>query len=104
MDIAAAEGDPVAACWDGTVVFAGVKGGYGNMVEVAHPGGWKSIYGHLRNYSVRPGDAVRAGGKIAEVGSTGRATGPHLHFELRRGETAVDPEGLLAQAGLVQKP
>lgn len=104
MDIAAAEGDSVSACWDGTVVFAGVRGGYGNMVEVAHPGGWKSIYGHLRSYSVRPGDTVRAGGKIAEVGSTGRSTGPHLHFELRHGTATVDPEGLLAQAGLVQAP
>ena len=88
MDIAAAEGDPVSACWNGTVVFAGVKSGYGNVVEVAHPGGWKSIYGHLRRYSVRPGDTVRAGGKIAEVGSTGRSTGPHLHFELRHVEDA----------------
>jgi len=102
MDIAAAEGDPVSACWNGTVVFAGVKSGYGNVVEVAHPGGWKSIYGHLRRYSVRPGDTVRAGGKIAEVGSTGRSTGPHLHFELRHGQDTVDPEGVLAQAGLVQ--
>lgn len=102
MDIAAAEGDPVAACWNGTVVFAGVKGGYGNVVEVAHAGGWKSVYGHLRRFSVKEGDTVAAGGKIAEVGSTGRSTGPHLHFELRRGQETVDPEGVLAQAGLLQ--
>ncbi len=102
MDIAAAEGDPVAACWDGTVVFAGTKGGYGNVVEVRHAGGWKSVYGHLRGYSVREGDRVAAGGKIAEVGSTGRSTGPHLHFELRREDGTVDPKGMLAQAGLLQ--
>jgi len=102
MDIAAAEGDPVSACWDGTVVFAGVKAGYGNVVEVEHAGGWKSVYGHLRRFSVHPGDSVRAGGKIAEVGSTGRSTGPHLHFELRHGSDTVDPEGLLAEAGLIQ--
>jgi murein DD-endopeptidase MepM/ murein hydrolase activator NlpD len=100
MDIAAAEGDPVRPCWDGKVVFAGVKGGYGKVVEVEHAGGWKSIYGHLRSYSVKEGDTVSAGGKIAEVGSTGRATGPHLHFELRRGQETVDPEVVLAQAGL----
>lgn len=102
MDIAAAEGDPVSSCWNGTVVFAGVKSGYGKVVEVKHPGGWKSVYGHLRSFSVRPGDSVRAGGKIAEVGSTGRSTGPHLHFELRRGSDTVDPEGLLAEAGLIR--
>jgi peptidoglycan hydrolase FlgJ len=104
MDIAAAEGDPVDACWAGTVVFAGVKGGYGNVVEVEHPGGWTSVYGHLRRYTVREGDQVAAGGKIAEVGSTGRSTGPHLHFELRRGQETVDPEAVLAQAGLIQEP
>jgi peptidoglycan hydrolase FlgJ len=102
MDIAAAEGDAVSSCWNGTVVFAGVKGGYGNVVEVEHPGGWTSVYGHLRNYSVKAGDAVAAGGKIAEVGSTGRSTGPHLHFELRREGETVDPKNLLAAAGLLQ--
>lgn len=101
MDIAAASGAPVAACWDGTVVFAGAKGGYGNVVEVEHPGGWKSVYGHLRSYSVKVGDTVAAGGKIAEVGSTGRSTGPHLHFELRQGGETVDPENMLAAAGLL---
>jgi peptidoglycan hydrolase FlgJ len=102
MDIAAAEGDAVSSCWDGTVVFAGVKGGYGNVVEVEHAGGWTSVYGHLRNYSVRTGDTVTAGGKIAEVGSTGRSTGPHLHFELRRDGGTVNPENMLAAAGLLQ--
>lgn len=102
MDIAAAEGDAVAACWDGKVVYAGQKGGYGNVVEVEHPGGWKSVYGHLRSYGVQVGDTVAAGGKIAEVGSTGRSTGPHLHFELRRGSEAVDPHSLLAGSGLLQ--
>ncbi|MHC1787949.1 peptidoglycan DD-metalloendopeptidase family protein [Solidesulfovibrio sp.] len=102
MDIAAAEGDPVAACWGGTVVYAGTKGGYGNVVEVEHPGGWKSVYGHLRSYGVKAGDSVTAGGKIAEVGSTGRSTGPHLHFELRRGDQTVDPHAMLAGSGLLQ--
>jgi murein DD-endopeptidase MepM/ murein hydrolase activator NlpD len=102
LDIAAAEGDPVAACWDGVVTYAGTKGGYGKVVEVEHAGGWKSVYGHLRDYGVQVGQAVSAGGKIAEVGSTGRSTGPHLHFELRRGGETVDPHGLLAGSGLLQ--
>ena len=103
MDIAAAEGDPVAACWEGTVTYAGNKGGYGNVVEIEHAGGWKSVYGHLRSYGVQVGDTVAAGGKIAEVGSTGRSTGPHLHFEMRRGSQTVDPHSLLAQAGVLQE-
>lgn len=103
MDIAAAAGSSVAACWDGKVVFAGAKGGYGNVVEVSHPGGWMSVYGHLRSYSVKEGDTVAAGGKIAEVGSTGRSTGPHLHFELRREGETIDPENMLAASGLLQE-
>ena len=102
LDIAAPAGDPVAACWDGTVTYAGTKGGYGNVVEVTHAGGWKSVYGHLRSASVKAGDAVTAGEKIAEVGSTGRSTGPHLHFELRRDGETVDPKAMLAASGLLE--
>lgn len=103
MDIAAPAGEPVDACWDGTVVYAGRRGGYGNVVEVEHPGGWTSVYGHLSGFSVRAGDVVTAGEKIAEVGSTGRSTGPHLHFEVRRGEETVDPSSLLSASGLLQQ-
>ena len=102
LDIAAPAGDPVAACWDGTVTYAGTKGGYGNVVEVTHAGGWKSVYGHLRSASVKAGDAVTAGEKIAEVGSSGRSTGPHLHFELRRDGETVDPKAMLAASGLLE--
>ncbi|NMC48429.1 MAG: M23 family metallopeptidase, partial [Desulfovibrio sp.] len=91
MDIAAATGEPVAACWDGQVVFAGRKGGYGNTVILEHHGGWCSVYGHLSQIEVAEGDSVPAGRKIAEVGSTGRSTGPHLHFELRYADASVDP-------------
>lgn len=91
MDIAAPEGETVAACWDGQVVFAGRKGGYGNAVIVEHQGGWRSVYGHLSRVDVQEGDVVAAGRKIAEVGSTGRSTGPHLHFELRYAGASVDP-------------
>lgn len=102
LDIAAPAGESVAACWDGTVTFAGTKGGYGNVVEITHPGGWTSVYGHLRTAAVRVGETVTAGEKIAEIGSTGRSTGPHLHFELRREGETVDPGSMLAASGLVQ--
>lgn len=91
IDIAAPEGTPVKSCWDGQVVFAGKQHGYGNLVIVEHPGGWRSYYGHNKAMNVSEGQAIRAGQQIASVGQTGRATGPHLHFELRRDEVAVDP-------------
>jgi len=91
VDIAAPEGTPVRASRDGTVVFSGRKGGYGNLVVVEHPGGMRTFYGHNRANSVTEGQSVKAGQVLAEVGQTGRATGPHLHFEVRVGEEAVDP-------------
>ncbi len=92
MDIAAAQGSAVSACWDGKAVFAGKLGGYGNAVILEHEGGWRSVYGHLSEIGVKEGQTVQAGRKIAAVGNTGRSTGPHLHFELRRNGVAVDPE------------
>ncbi|MFV0423627.1 peptidoglycan DD-metalloendopeptidase family protein [Oleidesulfovibrio sp.] len=92
VDIVGNEGDPVAACWDGKVIFAGEKGDNGNLVVLEHAGGWRSYYGHNSEISVKVGDQVAAGRKIAEVGNTGRSTGPHLHFEVRQGELAWNPE------------
>ncbi len=92
VDIAARRGDPVEACWDGQVIFSGLKDGYGRVVIVEHAGGWQSYYGHNSKNNVNVGDTVRAGEKIASIGSTGRSTGPHLHFELRRDGLAWDPE------------
>lgn len=91
VDIASDIGTPVKACWDGRVIFSGQRGGYGKMVIVEHEGGWRSYYGHNSSNEVQVGDEVKAGQVIAEVGSTGRSTGPHLHFELRQGELAWDP-------------
>jgi murein DD-endopeptidase MepM/ murein hydrolase activator NlpD len=91
VDIQAAQGTPVDACWNGKVVFAGDRGGYGKCVVVEHDGGWQSIYGHNSNILVHQGETARAGQKIAEVGNTGKATGAHLHFELRRDGVAYDP-------------
>lgn len=96
MDIAAPKGAPVSACWDGRVVFAGEKGGYGKVVMIEHEGGFTSVYGHLDSIGTRVGDVVGTGREIAKVGETGRATGPHLHFELRRDTGTVDPASYLA--------
>lgn len=92
VDIAVTEGDPVRAAWDGKVVFAGERADYGRLVVLEHPGGWRSFYGHNGSLDVREGDVVRAGTEIAKAGGTGRVAGPHLHFEVRQGELAVNPE------------
>ncbi|HBW17103.1 MAG TPA: peptidase M24 [Desulfovibrio sp.] len=94
VDLAAAEGSPVRACWDGKVVFAGEQGDYGNLVVVEHAGGWRSYYGHNAALSVRAGDVVASGSELAKAGATGRANGPHVHFEVRLGELALNPETL----------
>jgi murein DD-endopeptidase MepM/ murein hydrolase activator NlpD len=93
LDFPAPSGTPVAAAGRGRVVFAGWdSGGYGNLVVVEHPLGVRSMYAHLSQIAVRRGESVVAGSRIGRVGSTGFATGPHLHFELRlRGGAAVDP-------------
>lgn len=92
VDIAVTAGDPVRAAWDGKVVFAGERADYGRLVVLEHPGGWRSFYGHNGSLDVREGDVVRAGTEIAKAGGTGRVAGPHLHFEVRQGELAVNPE------------
>ncbi len=91
VDLAANFGDPVKSCWDGKVIFSGDKQGYGKLVIVEHEGGWQSYYGHNSKLDVQVGDEIKAGQDIAKVGSTGLSTGPHVHFELRRNGTALDP-------------
>src|SRR4051812_35631184 len=92
-DYAAAEGTPVRAIGDGVVIFAGRKGGYGNMIDVRHRNGMVSRYGHMRNFAtgIRPGTRVSMGSTIGYVGMTGWATGPHLHFEIRVDGVAKNP-------------
>ncbi len=97
IDFAAPEGTPIRAARDGVVEFAGVRGGYGNTVVVDHGDGTKSLYAHASVLNVREGQRVRKGAEIAQVGSTGHSTGPHLHFEVRRNGEAVDPTSLLRQ-------
>lgn len=84
-------GAPVRASGAGRVITAGYSGGYGNMVEIDHGQGITSRYGHMSRITVSEGDTVSIGEKIGEAGNTGRSTGPHLHYEVRREGNAVDP-------------
>lgn len=90
-DYRADRGTPVYAAGPGVVAFAGRQSGYGKVVYLDHGAGLVTRYAHLRAIDVREGDAVPADAKIGEVGSTGRTTGPHLHFEVRIDGRAVDP-------------
>ena len=93
-------GTPVVAAGDGVVAFCGRLGGYGNVVDIDHGGGLMTRYAHLRRIATRKTAAVTAGAVIGQVGSTGRTTGPHLHFELRIGGAPVSPIAAMAIASL----
>ena len=94
IDIAASQGTPVYPAAPGRVIFSGEKGGYGNMVEVLHENGYVTRYGHNQKNLVKEGDRVDISSPVAYVGSTGRSTGPHLHFEVLKSGTAVNPDTL----------
>jgi murein DD-endopeptidase MepM/ murein hydrolase activator NlpD len=92
VDYPAASGTGVVAAGRGCVQSVGYDGGgYGNLVVIEHRAGMTSWYAHLRRISVSPGQCLVAGNPIGTVGSTGNATGPHLHFELRLRGAAIDP-------------
>lgn len=91
VDIAAPEGSAIRAAMSGTVRFAGESKGYGNLVIVEHADGLETRYAHCDSIDVHAGDSVASGQVIATVGATGRATGPHLHFEVRQDGIATDP-------------
>lgn len=95
MDIDGERGDSVMAPANGTVVKAGWQGGYGNLIEIDHGNGLTTRYGHLSKVEVQVGDTVSRGQLIGLVGSTGRSTGPHLHYELRLNDKAINPRLLL---------
>jgi murein DD-endopeptidase MepM/ murein hydrolase activator NlpD len=91
VDLRAAEGSPIRVAADGVVREAGQRGGYGNAVVIDHGAGLSTLYAHASELLVRPGEKVSQGQPIALVGQTGRATGPHLHFEVRMNDRPVDP-------------
>ena len=95
LDFRAATGDPVRATASGKVVSSGSAGGYGRMVEIDHGNGLSTRYGHLSEINAKVGDQIKIGQVIGEVGSTGRSTGPHLHYETRIDGEAVDPQKFL---------
>jgi murein DD-endopeptidase MepM/ murein hydrolase activator NlpD len=99
VDLAGAEGTPIAAAGAGVVKSAGVRGGYGNAVEIDHGNGLTTLYAHASELKVQVGEQVTPGQTIATVGHTGRSTGDHLHFEMRVNGRQVDPlKGLKAYA------
>jgi len=97
IDISASYGSPVTAAGNGAVIFAGRDPGYGGLVIVDHGGRLDTLYGHLSALYVREGQSVRCGQAIGAVGATGRATGAHLHYEVRVNGAPVDPRRYLAK-------
>ena len=102
LDLAAPRSAPIRAVAAGLVVFSDVYKGYGNLVVIKHQDGITSHYGHNQANLVNPGERIQAGQIIAEVGSTGLSTGPHLHLEIRKNGKPMDPlklfPGLTAEA------
>jgi murein DD-endopeptidase MepM/ murein hydrolase activator NlpD len=101
LDFRGAKGAPIHAAAEGRVSFVGVKGGYGNVVEVSHGNGLMTRYAHMSGFKARVGQDVAAGDQIGLIGSTGRSTGPHLHFEVRVNGRAVNPRTFLENAPLL---
>ena len=95
LDFQSEQGAPVRVTANGTVTAAGWSGGYGKSIDVDHGNGYSTRYGHLSAIDVKVGQTVQTGQIIGRVGSTGRSTGPHLHYETRIGREAVDPEKFL---------
>jgi len=96
IDISVPEGTPIKAASGGRVIYSGsgIKG-YGNIIIIKHANNYFTVYAHNKENHVLEGDMVRQGQIIGKVGQTGRASGPHLHFEIRKGKTPVDPLKLL---------
>ena len=99
LDIAADEGTPIKATADGTVIDAGDFFFSGNMIYIDHGQGIISLYAHLSEISVKPGDIIKQGDIIGKVGQTGRVTGPHLHFAIYANQTLIDPVFMLPRDG-----
>lgn len=95
LDFKATQGEAIRATADGEVVYASPMGGYGNLVRISHASGYDTLFGHMSKIEVTVGQKVHAGDEIGKVGSTGRSTGPHLHYEVRRDNIPLDPEQFL---------
>jgi len=104
IDIGAGYGAAIVASDAGTVCWCGEKGGYGNCIMIDHGNGYYTLYGHMSSYAVSYGSSVTQGQTIGYVGSTGWATGPHLHFEIRYEDTILDPESVAGFSGLTYAP
>ena len=101
LDFAGVRGSPVLAVAEGVVTFSGKQSGYGNLVEIRHPDGKVTRYGHCDRLLVKEGAAIDRGQTIATLGSTGRSTGPHVHFEVLIGGKQVNPIKYVDQTNLV---
>jgi len=95
IDFKGSYGDAARCTANGRVVFAGWYGGYGNCVRIAHMNNYETLYGHLSHINVKVGQEVVTGQKVGEVGSTGRSTGTHLHYEVRKNGKAINPVSFL---------
>ncbi len=102
IDFAAPSGTPIYAAGSGTITYYGVKGGYGNFVQIRHNDKYSTAYGHASRFvkKMHVGSKVKQGEVVAYVGSTGRSTGPHLHFEVMYGGVAINPSKVKATSGL----
>lgn len=96
IDFAGHRGDPVKCTASGRVIFAGRAGGYGNCIKIRHANNLETWYGHLSKINVKEGQRVTVGDLIGKVGSTGRSTGPHLHYEIRKNGHPVNPKQYLS--------
>jgi murein DD-endopeptidase MepM/ murein hydrolase activator NlpD len=102
VDISAASGTPVHAAADGVVIYAEMESGYGRLIKIEHGNGMETYYAHLSRFYVQTGQEVRRGEVIGAVGSSGRVTAPHLHYEVRLGNAPVNPYPYLAKSIVFQ--
>lgn len=102
MDLSAPIGTSVSAAADGTIAHADWMNGYGNLVVIDHGNGYETYYGHLSRVDVMAGQSIRRGERIGAVGTSGRSTGPHLHYEVRVGGVPVNPYRFLSKGNTLQ--
>jgi murein DD-endopeptidase MepM/ murein hydrolase activator NlpD len=95
LDFRGEIGDPIKSTASGVVNFAGYQNGYGNVVRISLDNGYEILFGHMSEIDVQQGQTVQAGDVVGKVGSTGRSTGPHIHYEIRKDGAPIDPEPFL---------